>query len=254
MITKQKRVKLITEERNLRLNRMRRLLYGLIVILIVSCKNGNKPDSNSEAISREQKKDSATNIPAHFKEKEINWNGFFAIQGKSSWFRKDKNSFCYTLVDETGKAEEEYKKSLFIPYSNETAKISFKGLLKFDGKDSIVVIKEINKIEQKIFKAKDFSFEYFLKGNETNWSLEILKNENVIAFKDFGTERSYLFNYKEPVKAIRTVTYNCSNEKDKLEILIEVKPCSDGMSDIKYDYTAKVTLKGKVFKGCGLSN
>ncbi len=158
------------------------------------------------------------------------------------------------MVDETSKAEAQYKKVLFIPYSNETAKISFKGILKFDGKDSIIVVREIVKIEQKLFRAKDFSFEYFLKGNEPNWSLEILKDENAIAFKDFGMQKAFLFSYSEPTKSGKTITYRCSANDDKLEVSIEQGPCSDGMSDLEYDYTSKVTLNGKIFKGCGLSN
>ncbi len=233
---------------------MRKLVYSLVAIVLFACNNiqtnnsVETKDSTLVLIS-----DNSRGL-SQFKEQEINWSGFFAIQGRSSWFRKDKNSFCYTLIDETGKAEKEYKKSLFIPYSNETAKISFKGLLKFDGKDSIVVIKEIVKIEQKLFRAKDFSFDYFLKGNEPNWSLEIVKDENVIAFKDFGTQKSYLFNYSEPVRSDKLITYSCSANNDKLEISIEEKPCGDGMSDIKYECAAKAILNGKTFKGCGLSN
>ncbi len=219
---------------------MRNVLYCLFAIALFACKNvQTNNDVEVKDSTLTQVTDTSSGL-SQFVEKEINWSGFFAIQGKSSWFRKDGSSFCYTLVDETGKAEKEYKKSLFIPYSNETAKISFKGSLKFDGKDSIVVVKEILKVEQKLFRAKDFSFEYFLKGNEPNWSLEILKDENVIAFKDFGMQKSYLFNYQEAVKTNNTMAYNCSSENDKLTISIEKKPCNDGMSDIKYDYSAKV--------------
>lgn len=234
---------------------MRKVLYSLTAIILFACNSNNQTNKVTETkdSAAVAKSDTANGL-SQFEPQEINWSGFFAIQGKSSWFRKNEKSFCYTLVDETGKAEVQYKKCLFIPYSNETAQISFKGLLQFDGKDSIVVVKEIIKIEQKLFRVKDFSFEYFVKGNEPNWSLEIIKEESVIAFKNFGTQKSYLFNYKEGVKSGKIVTYQCVNENNKLEIYIEGKPCTDGMSDIKYDYSVKVILNGKTFIGCGLSN
>ena len=37
---------------------------------------------------------------------------------------------------------------------------------------------------------------------------------------------------------------------DRLKVVLSVAPCSDGMSDLKYDYAAEVTLGGELLKGC----
>ena len=75
---------------------MKKLLFAVSIFAIFSCNNSNKSDSaiskDSVAISSEVVKDSSSKERlSQFKEQEISWSGLFAIGGKISWFRKDKN-------------------------------------------------------------------------------------------------------------------------------------------------------------------
>jgi uncharacterized membrane protein len=106
---------------------------------------------------------------------------------------------------------------------------------------------------QKSFTTDCFVYEFIGLGNEPFWSLDIIPTEKIIALKDVGTEKTYVFPYKAAKLAGSTLTYDVTNDKkETLKITIAKETCSDGMSDRNYNYSAQVSINGKLLKGCAI--
>jgi putative lipoprotein len=88
-------------------------------------------------------------------------------------------------------------------------------------------------------------------GNEPGWFLEI--DAQRIAFTgDYG-DTVVSTPLVEPQVDATTgqTTYHAVTEAHDLEIVVDDKPCSDGMSDQEYPAAVSVRLDGKTFRGCG---
>ena len=88
-------------------------------------------------------------------------------------------------------------------------------------------------------------------GNEPFWSLEI-DNEKMILFKLADWKKPVIFPAEKPTVIKDSTLYNLSSEGSPLRITIFPQFCSDGMSDVLYQYKVVVSFKGNMYKGCGI--
>lgn len=93
-------------------------------------------------------------------------------------------------------------------------------------------------------------YEYLCKGNEPFWQVEISKTKKIIDLYEPLERKTTRFPYAEPVVNGDTLLFSSSNEKDKITITLKKESCSDGMSDIQYNYSAEAVLGERTLKGC----
>lgn len=173
----------------------------------------------------------------------------------------DNPKATYWIEDESNKLASSYQKTEgFLSYPYESMYVELKGYLK--GKstmgyaseyENVLVVTDVISAKQKSFSTECFAYEFIALGNEPFWSVEIIPSEKIIALKDVAAEKAYVFPYKVSKKSGNTISYESSNDKNQtIEVLIIKNPCSDGMSDRKYNYSALVQINGKALKGCAI--
>jgi uncharacterized membrane protein len=118
----------------------------------------------------------------------------------------------------------------------------------------ILSIKKFIKVEQKSYMNTCIPYDFWCKGNEPFWQLQISEKENLIDFYDPMQQKTTHFPYSKQEIKDGIVQYNSKDEKLKNNILIRIKKeeCSDGMSEKKYNYSVQVVLNGSNYKGCAL--
>jgi heat shock protein HslJ len=85
---------------------------------------------------------------------------------------------------------------------------------------------------------------YKALGNEPGWSLTV-RSARVDYMGDYGE-----VNIAEPTPPDFRATHG-SYRSGRLQITISAGPCSDGMSDLTYRQTVRVTADSKTVDGCG---
>ena len=96
-------------------------------------------------------------------------------------------------------------------------------------------------------------FEYICSGTEPFWNLIISPKENVAYLKDISQETGYTLRYAAPQIQNGTVQYTLTHiaqPNETMTVTIKKEKCSDGMSDIDFQYSALIRFKGKELRGC----
>ncbi len=88
-------------------------------------------------------------------------------------------------------------------------------------------------------------------GNEPFWSLDI-DNEKMVVFKLADWKKPVIIPLEKPGSTNDSTIYNLLSQGNPLRITIIPRFCSDGMSDILYQYKVVITFKGATYKGCGV--
>lgn len=93
-------------------------------------------------------------------------------------------------------------------------------------------------------------------GTEPFWGIEI--SEDSIKFTSPETEKNFTLAYEKPNRAMdaNVISYEAKSDIIDLKFTIQQGECSDRMSDNKYNYTVKASLKRGnekeiVLQGCG---
>ena len=87
-------------------------------------------------------------------------------------------------------------------------------------------------------------------GQEPHWLLEVTNGEKILLVTNNGLKRT-AYPYVEPKVNQQQRRTIFSMNKQKLEVVIKGKDCSDIMSGEKFAVSVFITLNGKQFKGCG---
>ena len=139
-----------------------------------------------------------------------------------------------------------------VKYSDDTALFWSKGneaLLEID--DSKYRCK--NNRKQAIWEASKLDGNDFrATGNEPGWHLQIREGNKIEYVGDYGStlyhfsDASYFTDQKA-----RKTTYQASDGKHKLTLVLEGRLCRDSMSDDTYETTVMLIIDGKTLHGCG---
>jgi uncharacterized membrane protein len=87
-------------------------------------------------------------------------------------------------------------------------------------------------------------------GNEPFWGIEIDKEKNITLmspnFKD-----TVVVPYAAPSVTNNVREFHIEADKTKLDIILTPQFCSDGMSDMLYEYSVRINYNNKAYSGCG---
>mgnify|MGYP001279792074 CR=1 FL=1 len=190
--------------------------------------------------------------------------GLYVFDEKLSTFRDcGTPEKRYVAVDETGNIEKNYRRLLRYPYPGQSIFAEVKGfvapyygnLSKPANYAGFFVVTEIIELETKNYRNTCLPYDYWALGTEPFWYAQISEAEGVIEFRGMDDERTKVFTYVAPVmEADSSLVYSAINQNtgDNIRITVQEESCSDGMSEIEYRFSVKMTMNGKEFLGCGI--
>lgn len=233
------------------------VLISIIAAFLIGCnspKTGQKP---ADSVS------SNTFPPSPFpiNKTPVIFKGLYTLGSEVNTFRDCRSGLTYWVNDSIKGMREPYEKTLLpLSYPYESVYAEVKGYLSGKSKlgyaaeyENVLVITDIEKLEAKNFKTECYPFEFIALGNEPFWSVDIVPEERLIVLKDLGLDKVFRFPYQSANIGGGVHRFETSNAaKDKLVIIIREEPCSDGMSDRQYRYSAEVVINGRILKGCAV--
>ena len=158
------------------------------------------------------------------------------------------------LTGDFKKLDSLYKNLLPNAYSGQTIYVKLKGLFTSEGKSKELLVKEVLQAEQKNDKNTCIPYDYWCRGSEPFWMVQISAKENLLAFFDPMSSEYYHFSFSKPEHRQATTIYTAEDKtaNNKIRISITKEECSDGMSERKYQYKAEVVLNGITYNGCAI--
>lgn len=238
--------------------------YLLLFLFFAGCTSATKKQTPEGPVAAKNLPADSTYVLVDSSKSSIpekEFSGFYINGEDTNTFRDCNTGKTYQVEDQSGQLLNAYHKSrsnLWYPYESAYAEV--RGYLK--GKteqghaskfQNTLVVTTVEEVKQKSFFTECYDFEFIVLGNEPFWNAEIIPNENIIAFKDVATERSYTFPYTKPLVSGSKTSYTIKNDKgESLKLVISKENCNDGMSDRNYYYSAQVELNSKHMSGCAI--
>lgn len=221
------------------------LIY-IILLFFNSCKSGNKPHSrldSSYAVTGEKF-----------------YEGLISVHKGRVLFVECSNGYrSYTVKDESGLLDTFYARAQFQSYPGESVYAELNGILQSAGNisasnDTLLIVKSIINMSPKNFRNTCVPYDYWGVGTEPFWSMQISEQENLIDWKNGSDGITYRFAYLPPIIRNDTIIYHTKeiNSPDSLFILIVPRICSDGMSEIVYDYEMIFSYNNQQYMGCAI--
>ena len=191
----------------------------------------------------------------------VSFTGMYTFGNEVNTFRDCSNQKTYWVNDSVANLRKTYEQTvqpLSYPYESIYAEVkgylAGKSTLGYASEhENVLVITEIVKSEAKNWRTDCYNYEFIALGNEPFWSVDIIPTEQQIILKDLGENKVYQFPYQSANIGGGVHRFETSNGvNDKLVIVIREEPCSDGMSDNTYLYSAEVIINGRTLKGCAV--
>jgi uncharacterized membrane protein len=224
------------------------LAVVVLAILFSACSN-----SNNQNTSHTIKKETSVNP-------EKTYKGLLSINRNERYFMDCDNPDKYYLVeDQSGTIDSFYRLAWFQSYEGEGVYCELNGMLdetKRTGtyNDGVLTVKSIIKTEPKNFRNTCIPYEYWGLGTEPFWYIQISQKEKIIDWKDGGKGITHRFEYVAPVISGNTITYYSKEMQTAYSVKIEIeqRPCSDGMSELTYEYEVTFTYDSETYTGCAI--
>lgn len=120
--------------------------------------------------------------------------------------------------------------------------------------DGSLVVKQVHHLYPKNFRNTCIPYEFWAIGTEPFWSLQISKAENLIEWKNGseGTLHQFIYVLPETIGSMIHYLTQEINSGKPLDIRIEQRPCTDGMSENEYEYELIMTYGEKSYAGCAM--
>jgi uncharacterized membrane protein len=102
-------------------------------------------------------------------------------------------------------------------------------------------------------KKNQIQQEFIASGTEPFWSVTVSKKEIIYATPEYRQSFPYVAPLQasgRPVDLIRVYQLRNKNKTTNTLVIQKVSSCSDGMSDIKYPYSAIFIRGNTVLEGC----
>lgn len=228
---------------------MRIIILFILICSLFSC-NPSGHDPHTTAPSTENPNNDTLHIIKEFK-------GLAVYGNDEKKFISCDNLEIYHLLENYDSLNAIFNNLLPNAYEGESIVIQFEAEVKPspDSKYSdLLAIKKIIKAEQKNFTNTCIPFDYWCKGNEPFWQIQISEKENLIDFYDPMQQKTTHFSYNKANVKDGITEYISKDNSLKNNIIVRIKneSCSDGMSEKKYNFSAEVVLNDERYNGCAL--
>jgi uncharacterized membrane protein len=216
------------------------ILFTCLSFVILAC--NEPPNSNNRSKSGIQK--SATTTVSFLK-------GVYYFDPARSVFKHCKDMADYTVVDQTDSLEGKYIELLPFRHEKEPVYVELSGYV--NSQQDTLFVTNLQQISLLNIKAACFAPVFQCSGTEPFWFLTIHPELNLLIFRDYSNMESHLFDYQAPVKKGTKSVYKAKSVGgEMIEVVISKEKCSDGMSDLVYDYKAEISFRDQQWKGCAV--
>lgn len=219
---------------------MKKLLFVIPALLLFACTNRPAEQAQS-TVSTE-----ANTLTETVTTEETEIEGLYANQKITNCV----NSEVITVTNAQS-LDSAYNALLPDAYNGLTMYAKIQGTLTTKGSTKELAAKQLVLAEQKYFKNVCMPFDYWGRGAEPFWSLQISEKENVIDFYDPMAKKYYHFDYSKPETQSKAQIYKVVNGNDKLSVTVTEEKCN-GSADMPYSYKVELTLNGKAYHGCAI--
>lgn len=187
--------------------------------------------------------------------------GYYTAGDGVNMFRNCGDNKQYWVQDATGSMDSLYEQACFpAPIPFEAVYAVLTGTL--GPKDSVgaaseadgtFTVNRVDTLQAKSMFTACIPYEFWCHGTEPFWSLQISEAEGGIFFKNMADETGTQFTWTEPrSEGASTWVYETNDTDRPLKIVIKKGKCSDGMSDIEYNYSAELSTGGVTLHGCAV--
>jgi uncharacterized membrane protein len=225
--------------------------FVFISIVLISCnpKENDHSDSNKSVVII---KNDTLHIIKEF-------TGLLTKGKEEKTFIDCQHPELIHLVENNDSLDSFIKKILPNAYDGESIFLKMEAGIKPSSNNKyadLLTIKKILKAEQKNYTNTCIPYDFWCKGNEPFWQLQISEKENLIDFYDPMQQQTTHFIYQKPEIKNGTTQYVSKDGNSQNNIIVKIKneKCSDGMSEKEYSYSAEVTLNGKKLNGCAVKH
>lgn len=159
------------------------------------------------------------------------------------------------VVDQTGRLDSLYRSAcLPAPVPSESV---FAVLSGTTGPGSPLTVTRIDTLTPKNFFNACVPYEFWCSGTEPFWNLQISQGEAGIFLKNMAEERGTAYDWAVPeTNGTTTWTYRAQPKSgssgEPIQVIIRKQTCNDGMSDLRFDYSAEVKLGNQTLRGCAV--
>lgn len=174
--------------------------------------------------------------------------GHFSMTDQGAALRACPDGKSYRISDASGQLDSLYQLACMpAPVPGEAVYAVLTGVLSDDGQT--LTVQHADTLTSKGPRNACLGWEFWASGTEPFWSLQISEAEGGLFFKDIGQEEGQAFAWKAPKTDGKSMwTY----ESGDLKVVIKKAECSDGMSELKYSYSAELTIAGRKLRGCAI--
>jgi uncharacterized membrane protein len=168
----------------------------------------------------------------------------------------------FAVIDSTGKMKDLYK-AVFLhspAFLYEYVYVEVKGKISVAsdadasrGFDSVITVEDVLTFEQKNYQNSCIPYDFWALGKD--WSLQVSEKEEMLVLKDFSTMKVYVFEYFPPKNQNDEMfTYAANNYAAgaAIKAVIKKEVCTEESSQSEFQYSARVIVNGKVFRGCAI--
>lgn len=178
----------------------------------------------------------------------VTLRGYLAMQNNTATLRSCADDKKYQIQDATSTLDSLYDAACFpAPIPGEAVFAVLSGTLAPDGNSFTAT--RVDTMEGKSPLNACLPWEFWCSGTEPFWSMQISKAEGSIFFKNMGNETGQAFPWKAPETDGKT---SWKYETGELHVTIKKSPCTDGMSELTYNYSVEVQCNGDTFRGCAI--
>ncbi len=199
-----------------------------------------------------------TNSLAAFPVKTVTLKGQYQKAAQGFLLLECSSRRMYQVTDKTRILDSLYKEAIQpAPYPNEPVYAVLTGTIGAAADDSLFTATRVDTLRPLDRFNPCIPYEFWCSGTEPFWSLRISETDGGIFLKNMADEKGEAFFWKSPKSDGKTSwTYQTSTmppQADQpMQVLIRKQKCNDGMSDLRFDYSAEVSVNGKVLRGCAV--
>lgn len=187
--------------------------------------------------------------------------GYYVLGDKVSMLRNCADNKQYWVKDATRSLDSLYRQACFpapIPY--EAAYAVLTGTLGAQDSagiaaetDGTFTVTKVDTLESKNMFNACMPWEFWCRGTEPFWSIQISEAEGGIFLKNMADETGTQYAWAEPRTDGNTSwVYETDGNERPLKIVVKKGKCSDGMSDIEFGYSVEVTVGKETLRGCAV--
>lgn len=159
-----------------------------------------------------------------------------------------------SVVDKTGQLDSLYRSAcLPAPVPSESVFAVLSGTVLA----GTLTMSKIDTLQPKNFFNTCVPYEFWCSGTEPFWNLQISEGEGGIFLKNMAEDSGAAYEWAAPeTNGTTTWTYRAKPKSgsadEPIQVIVRKQSCNDGMSDLRFDYSAEVKLSNQTLRGCAV--